>query len=318
MAKKKPVRTIKAGKGKSRKTTPRHPLRGIVLGACLLVVLFFAAALIHYRIVQKRSEKTPGPAPVRTEARYKIPAFEIYPKEEIPPPKPIPKPAPTHLPRIAVIIDDLGYDDRMAEKFIRLGPVVTLSVLPKSPFQKRILRKAKNRGIETMLHLPMEPMEYPRVDPGPGALLTTMTPDERIGLLKAHLEAMPTIRGVNNHMGSKMTTLSNQMYQIFSILRQRDLYYIDSRTTPESLSRPSARLLKIPFAQRDVFLDHEQTAEFIARQIRQLVRIATRHGEAIGIGHPHEITFEILQKELSRLKNQVEWVPASAVVHIVG
>ena len=169
-----------------------------------------------------------------------------------------------------------------------------------------------------MLHLPMEPMEYPRVDPGPGALLTSMSPDELIAQLTKNLDTLPSARGVNNHMGSKMTTMSNQMYQIFSILKKRNLFFIDSRTTAESLSRPSARLLKIPFAQRDIFLDHVQNADFIRKQLKKLVRIAIRHGTAIGIGHPHPITIDVLQEELPKLKNKVELVPASAVVHVIG
>ena len=84
------------------------------------------------------------------------------------------------------------------------------------------------------------------------------------------------------------------------------------------LSRPSARLLKVPFAQRDIFLDHFQTSEFIRKQLKKLVRIAIRHGEAIGIGHPYPVTIEVLSQELPKLKNQVELVPASAVVHVIG
>jgi polysaccharide deacetylase 2 family uncharacterized protein YibQ len=222
------------------------------------------------------------------------------------------------LPRIAIIIDDLGYEKDVTDYLLGLNGMITLSVLPHSPFHKKILQSAREKGFETMLHLPMEPVEYPRVDPGPGALLTTMSPDELISQLKKNLNALPSIKGANNHMGSKMTTMSNQMYQVFSILKKRNLYYIDSRTTAESLCRPSARLLKIPFAQRDVFLDNVQDARSIRKQIKKLVRIAIRHGEAIGIGHPYPITYQVLQDELPKLKAKFKLVPASAVVHIVG
>jgi polysaccharide deacetylase 2 family uncharacterized protein YibQ len=112
--------------------------------------------------------------------------------------------------------------------------------------------------------------------------------------------------------------MSNQMYQIFTILKKRNLFFIDSRTTSESLSRPSARLLKVPFAQRDIFLDHIQSTDFIRKQLKKLVRIAIRHGEAIGIAHPHPVTIGILREELPKLKDTVELVPASAVVHVIG
>ena len=165
-----------------------------------------------------------------------------------------------------------------------------------------------------MLHLPMEPNEYPMADPGPGALLSSMTPDERIAQLKADLGAVPYIKGVNNHMGSKMTTLSDEMNQIFTVLKKRGLYFIDSRTTAATMSRSSARLFKVPFAERDVFLDHVQTREAVRRQIEHLINIAEINGRAVGIGHPHEVTYEVLKEMLPRLKDRVELVPASEIV----
>lgn len=119
-------------------------------------------------------------------------------------------------------------------------------------------------------------------------------------------------------MGSKMTTISTQMYQIFTILKKRDLFFIDSRTTSKSICKPSARLLQIPFAQRDVFLDNFQVHDAIRRQINHLANIAAANGEAIGIGHPHTATYEVLRKELPALKKRVNFVPASALVHIKG
>jgi polysaccharide deacetylase 2 family uncharacterized protein YibQ len=161
----------------------------------------------------------------------------------------------------------------------------------------------------------MEPIEYPHVDPGPGTLLTSMTPDQLIGQLKENLDAVPHVKGVNNHMGSKMTAASNQMYQIFSILKKRNLYFIDSRTSAQTLCKPSARLLQIPFAQRDVFLDHSQEPQFIRKQVKELIRIARRNGYAVGIGHPHSATYEVLHEMLPELTKAVQLVPASKIVH---
>ncbi|MBU4414329.1 MAG: divergent polysaccharide deacetylase family protein, partial [Proteobacteria bacterium] len=129
-------------------------------------------------------------------------------------------------------------------------------------------------------------------------------------------DAIPFIKGVNNHMGSKMTTSSTQMYQIFSILKKRNLFFIDSLTTSESLCKPSARLLQLPFAQRDVFIDHIQDPDFIRKQINLLIRIADKHGEAIGIVHPHIITYNILRELLPELQKKVQLVPASQIVRI--
>jgi polysaccharide deacetylase 2 family uncharacterized protein YibQ len=164
----------------------------------------------------------------------------------------------------------------------------------------------------------MEPIEYPSVNPGPGTLLTSMTPDQLIHQLKEDLKAVPYIKGVNNHMGSKMTAESSRLYQIFSVLKERNLYFIDSRTTSQTLCKPSARLFQIPFAQRDVFLDHLQDAEFIRKQIKELIRVAQHNGYAVGIGHPHLITINILREMLPELQKKVKLVPASEIVHFVG
>ncbi len=169
-----------------------------------------------------------------------------------------------------------------------------------------------------MLHLPMEPLEYPAVDPGLGTLFTSMTADQLIEQLNVNLEAVPHIKGVNNHMGSKMTTVSTQIYQIFSVLKKRNLFFIDSRTTKETLCKPSARLFKIQFAQRDIFLDNIQEAGAIRKQIDKLVLIANSHGEAIGIAHPHNVTYQVLRQELPRIGKKVKLVPASKLVKRVG
>jgi polysaccharide deacetylase 2 family uncharacterized protein YibQ len=164
----------------------------------------------------------------------------------------------------------------------------------------------------------MEPFEYPEVDPGPGTLLASMSPDELINQLDKNLKTLPTVKGVNNHMGSKLTSESSQLYQIFSVLKQRNLYFIDSRTSPESLCEPSARLFQIPFAQRDVFIDHYVTQDFIRNQIKELIRIAKRNGRAVGILHPHTTTFQVLEEMLPHLKDQVQLVPASEIARPVG
>ena len=221
-------------------------------------------------------------------------------------------------PRVAIIIDDMGYDRALAEKFIGLNAAFTLAILPHSPHQQTIARIAHAQGAEIMLHLPMEPSEYPEINPGPGALLTSMNPDELLKALDENLQAVPHVKGVNNHMGSKMTTHSEQIYQVFSVLKRRGLYFVDSRTTEASICQPSARLLQLPFAQRDVFLDHVQDPAFIRKQVRELVRVARQKGEALGIGHPHTTTYNTLKEVLPELRQQVELVPASRLVRIIG
>jgi len=321
MAKRKTGPPKKAGRRPPRKSNRKQQIIKALAGTAILIALvLLAAAITHYMVLGRQPRPSENNNAVKEPTAYKIPAFEIYPKEEIPE-KPIPKPKHPFrkkFPTVSIIIDDIGYHRKLEEKLILLDNNLTFSILPYAPHRKRILKFAQREGAETMLHLPMEPNEYPRANPGPGALLTTMSPDEIIDQLEKHLSAVPSVKGVNNHMGSKMTAFSTQMYQIFSILKKRNLYFIDSRTSPESLCRPSARLLMLPFAQRDVFLDHVQEPEFVRKQIKKLIRIALRTGEAIGIGHPYQVTYQVLLDELPKLRKKVKLVPASEIVHIPG
>jgi len=286
-------------------------------GLGVLIILVIIAGVFARHLFLRKSPIEPVVKPRAT----KTPRFEIYPEKEVPPHKPIPKPVPAipkKLPKIAIIIDDIGYDKEIVEKFLGLDAVFTFSILPYSPFQKSIARHVHSKGFNVMLHLPMEPNEYPMVNPGPGTLLTSMSPDQLINQLDRNLDSVPFIRGVNNHMGSKMTTVSTQLYQIFSVLKKRKLFFIDSRTTTETLCKPSAQLLQVPFAQKDVFLDHIQKPDFIRKQIYRLIHIANSHGEAIGIAHPHDVTYHVLREVLPELKKKAILVHASDVVHIAS
>ena len=247
--------------------------------------------------------------------------YEIFPEETYDYPESDYQQPPTNrrnLPKIAIIIDDVGYNKRIAGEFADLESRFTFSVLPNSPHRRSIAKDAHKKGLEIMLHLPMEPFEYPKINPGPNALLVSMTPDELTDMLKKHIAEVPYIKGVNNHMGSRMTALSSKMYQIFVVLKTENLFFIDSRTSAQSLCKPSARLLQIPFAQRDVFLDHIQTTEAIRRQVNLLITHAEKYGTAIGIGHPHKTTYEVLKNELGNIRAKAEIVHASTLVKPLG
>lgn len=264
------------------------------------------------------------PDPENDIVMAKIPEFkkptvyEIYPEKDFVIPKPDKKKSVDDYskdrPKVAIIIDDLGYDPYIARRLIELEPNFTFSIIPHSPFQKKIADLIREKGGELMLHLPMEPNEYPEIDPGPGALLSSMEPDKLIAQLNDNLDTMSDIKGVNGHMGSKLTANSEQMYQVFTILKRRNLYFVDSLTTAQSVCKPSAKLLKVPFAQRDIFIDHFHDPEFMKSQIRQLIKRAKTQGEAIGIAHPHKETLRILENLLPELRKQVDIVPASQLV----
>jgi len=314
-------------KKKSRRKPRSRNLFGIsalkvFVGFAVLILLVAAAGVLTHRLMLRREPTSAVPDTAARPAPDKAPLYEIFPQEEsepaplTPPPSAIPPPGA--LPKVAIIIDDLGYDRRMARKFLQLDTDFTFSILPHTPHTRSIARDAAQKGREVMLHLPMEPMEYPRVDPGPGALLQAMSPDELIAQLRENLSAVPGIRGVDNHMGSRLTTAPDRMNQIFSILKQQNLYFVDSRSTAQTRGRSAAKLLQVPFAERDVFIDHRQEPEFIRSQLRKLVQLAKKNGQAVGILHPSRTTYEVLQGALPELQREVRLVPASQIVHPIG
>ncbi len=232
--------------------------------------------------------------------------------------KQFPRPQKGHIPKIVIIIDDIGYDKKIAMALCDLNSNITFSVLPFAPFGKTISKQLHARGSQLMLHLPMEPFEYPDVNPGPGAILSSMSPDTLLDQLKKNINDIPNIVGVNNHMGSRITTNSDQMNQIFSALKKKELFFIDSRTTPKSQCKASARLFKLKFAQRDVFLDNFQNQEYITGQFNKLKALAKKHGFAIGIGHPYKATLHTLARELPKLEKKIQIVRASTLTSIPG
>lgn len=273
------------------------------------------------KVQQAVKKATPSEPPQPSQPEMPERPFEIYPEKEpvieveTPPDKALP---PDTLPQIAIIIDDLGQDKRMAQKFLELPGPLTLSVLPHLPHTRRVADAALAQKWEVMVHLPMEPQEYPSVNPGPGALLTTMTPDVLIDQLRKDLAAVPGAVGANNHMGSRLTAQSGQMNQVFSELKQHHLFFIDSRTSSDSVALDAARLFKIPFGQRHVFLDHRPNRQFIEKQLKLLQKKAQRHGIAIGIGHPYQITWQVLSETIPHLKEKVRLIPASQAVRIIS
>jgi len=297
----------------------------VLIGFAVLLSLVVAAGFFTHRYMLRKEpiQSSPVAKPKGTvdDTLAKIPPYESFPGKKpshrLPPPQPKP-PSVLRRPKVAIIVDDLGYDKRMAKKFLEMDAAFTFSVLPHTTYTKSIAREALKKGREIMLHLPMEPLEFPQNDPGPGALLSAMGPDELIRQLKKNLAAVPGVKGVNNHMGSKMTADSAQMYQIFSTLKKQGLFFIDSRSTPKTLGKPSARLFKVPFAERDVFIDHEYKPKFIRKQIKLLIQIARKNGKAVGILHPSKTTYKILREMLPGLKQRVQVVPASEVVEIIG
>ena len=219
-------------------------------------------------------------------------------------------------PRIAIIIDDLGYHLGAGKRAIALPGPITFAVLPGTPRGKQLAKLAHASGKEVLLHLPMEPLNY-RGPAEPGGIMLDMSREAFRATFAGAIDTVPHAIGVSNHRGSLLTQHPGHMEWLMQEIRQReDLFFIDSYTTHHSIALDLAVEQGIPAERRDVFLDHERTVEAVAAELERLKAKARREGHAIAIGHPVPETLEVLERELPRLKEQgFELVTISELVH---
>jgi len=218
-------------------------------------------------------------------------------------------------PKIAIVIDDLGGEKKISQELLRSDLPITFSILPFTPFSKTLAREAHRKGREVILHLPMEPHGYPQVRPGEGVLLEEMDEASFLHQLSKDIEAVPYIKGVSNHMGSRLMEDPEKMRIVFSELKRRGLFFLDSRTTPQTIGFQVAQSMGLKALERSIFIDNSLTEEDIKRQLEQLIQISLSKGKAIGIGHPHPSTLKFLKEMIPKMKEKgIELVPLSAVM----
>lgn len=203
---------------------------------------------------------------------------------------------------LAIIIDDIGYlpSDRQV---LDLPPQVTISVLPQTPYGKRIAKQAYQGGREVMLHIPMQALSGKKL--GPGAMTADMSDAQLIQVFNQHMQELPFVRGVNNHMGSRLTQMRQPMQTLMQQIKKHDLYFVDSRTTRFTKAEQIATEVGVTNWRRHVFLDPVQSVAVVERQFAAAVRRAQKRGFAIAIGHPYPETMQVLKRELANLDSIV-------------
>lgn len=199
--------------------------------------------------------------------------------------------------RIAILIDDMGDNLRTGEQALALPGAISYAFLPHTAHAQQLARAAHNAGRDVLLHAPMQSESHLN-QMGPGALTLSMTEAELRQQFIANIAAIPYARGFNNHMGSVLTRDRERMHWLMQEARQRNLFFVDSRTTNQSIAASVAREHGLFTRGRDVFLDHDLNVEAIRVQFRQLLRIARERGSALAIGHPHASTLQVLREEL--------------------
>ncbi len=201
--------------------------------------------------------------------------------------------------RVALIIDDLGNSAEAGQRAIALPASITFAVLPHTPHGRSLAEHAYASGREVMLHAPMS--NTAGMPLGEGGLTPDMSEEEFTDTLLAALADIPHARGVNNHTGSELTTLPEQMAWVMQTLKPQGLYFVDSVTTAGSVAADVATEHQIPNTRRQVFLDNSADPEDIHFEFERLLAIAERDGYAVGIGHPYPQTLDYLEAVLPSL-----------------
>jgi len=214
-------------------------------------------------------------------------------------------------PKVAIIIDDFGYNMNNLEKIVAIGQPVTFSILPNLPYSKRIAKEAVAAGYETILHLPLESQrkdvkeEFDTIRGG-------MTKEEIRKDLAAAVASVPGLSGISNHMGSKSTEDAGLMAEIFSFMKEKKLFFLDSLVTQKSVCRSVAQDAGIRYVRRDIFLDNSMKPDDIRAQIAALEKYAFTYGHAIALCHDRKATIAVLAEMMPILEsNGIDFVRVS-------
>ncbi len=211
------------------------------------------------------------------------------------------KPVPAR-PKLAIVLDDWGYNTKNLDAILQIDKPVTLSVLPGLPYSTLVAQKAKGHGHEVMLHMPMEPKAKIRLELA--TLYTSMTDDEiRANLYKA-LQTVPGAAGINNHEGSKATEDHRLMGVVFGELKKNDMFFLDSLVTNYSVCESAAKAAGIRFIKRSIFIDNESDPSYIKKQFEKAMSLALRNGEAVAIGHDRPNTIAVLKEMIPVIESK--------------
>lgn len=218
-----------------------------------------------------------------------------------------PRPSAGQELKAAILIDDLGYDNAISGELFALRYPLNVSVLPGLPHSVEMAEQAHRHGFEVLLHLPMEPLDEVGNHLEPHMLKVGMAPSEVQQIVEKDLAAVPHLAGVNNHQGSRATADPALMDAVMRLLRARGLFFVDSRTTADSVAYDVARRDGVRASYRTVFLDGPQgepTREYALEKLGRFERKVKEEGWGLAIGHPHHTTLEALREFLPQLERR--------------
>lgn len=220
---------------------------------------------------------------------------------------------PAFAGKLAIVIDDFGYRPQTENQVIAMPAAVTVAVLPNAPHAKEMATKAHNAGHEVLIHLPMAPLSKQPLEKD--TLRPDMSSAEIERIISDAVSKVPYATGLNNHMGSAMTSSLFGMQKVMQVLGHYDLYFLDSMTIGNSQAMRAAQGTGVKVIKRKVFLDDTQNEADIRMQFNHAVQLARRNGSAIAIGHPHPSTVRVLQQMLPTLPADITLVRPSDLLN---
>ena len=249
--------------------------------------------------------------------KEKVPSGLLKPfKTEKKLPLPVPDmPAPVSMPKVAIVMDDLGNSKKKVMTLFEMKQPITFSVLPLQRYSKWTAEEAHRRGYDVILHIPMEAISKMKL--GKGGLYLAMSNSELIEIVEKNINSLPFIKGASSHMGSAFTQDKRAMGTVAAMLKKHDLFFLDSVTSPDTVGYSMAKASGIEALKRDVFLDNTDDPEEIAAQWKRLVTIAKKERYAIALAHPRKNTLQFLQNTLKN-NDEVSVVPLSELVKYSG
>jgi uncharacterized protein len=219
--------------------------------------------------------------------------------------------------QVALIMDDMGNNPDALEALLGLKEPVTISVLPYSRFAAETARTAHDNNLEVLVHVPLESLNnHDAKEDSQGLILASMSSGEIVQAVEDAVARVPYADGVNNHMGSKFTADRALMRTLLEPLKRKGLFFVDSRTTAQTVGYGEALRLGVPSVERDVFLDADADRSLIKSRLIELFRAARKKGRAVGICHPFPETIRVLKSTFAQFADyDLEVVPVSRLVH---
>lgn len=200
---------------------------------------------------------------------------------------------------VAIVIDDVPMNwTYFKTTFLTMSIPMTFSVLPFEPNAAVHARMIIDAGFDVQIHMPMEPEGYPAVSPGHKAVFTSHTTEELIALIDEACASLPFAVGMNNHMGSRATAERNTLLPIFVRLKQKGMYFLDSKTSPKSVGKKTAEETGVLFIENYFFLDDSNRTQDVSSYLQKCADHALSHGYAVAIGHPYKETYEALMQSI--------------------